>query len=76
MYDPAAISLPPSFNPGEHPLPPHLQQLYPEREQAKANRDGQRTFAVTERETREAIALTYGVITMIDHAIGRILGTS
>jgi arylsulfatase A-like enzyme len=74
MYDPAAISLPPSFHSGEHPLPPHLQQLYLEREQAKANRDGQRTFAITERETREAIALTYGMITMIDDAIGRILG--
>jgi arylsulfatase A-like enzyme len=73
MYDPANIPLPSSFNPGEHPLPPHLQQLYIEREQVKANRDGQRTFAITERETREAIALTYGMITMIDDAIGRIL---
>jgi arylsulfatase A-like enzyme len=73
MYDPAEIPLPPSFNSGEHPLPPHLQQLYVEREQAQANRDGQRTFAVTDRETREAIALTYGMITMIDDAIGRIL---
>ncbi|MGH7927173.1 MAG: sulfatase family protein [Candidatus Binatia bacterium] len=73
MYAPADISLPASFFGGEHPLPPHLQQLYNEREQGKANRDGQRTFAITERETREAIALTYGMITMIDDAIGRIL---
>jgi arylsulfatase A-like enzyme len=73
MYDSADISLPPSFNVGEHPLPPHLQKLYSEREQGKANRDGQRTFAITEREAREAIALTYGMITMIDDAIGRIL---
>ena len=40
----------------------------------KSNRDGQRTFAVTEREAREATALTYGMITMIDDAIGSILG--
>jgi arylsulfatase A-like enzyme len=73
MYDPGDISLPPSFHGGEHPLPAHLQQLYAEREQGKANRDGQRTFAITERETREAIALTYGMITMIDDAVGRIL---
>jgi arylsulfatase A-like enzyme len=73
MYDPRQIALPPSYNTGEHSLPPHLQQLYTEREQGKANRDGQRTFAVTEREAREAIALTYGMITMIDDAIGRIL---
>jgi arylsulfatase A-like enzyme len=73
MYDPADISLPPSFHTGEHPLPPHLQQLYHEREQRAANRDGQRAFAISEHETREAIALTYGMITMIDDAIGRIL---
>ena len=40
----------------------------------EANRDGQRTFAVTEREVREATALTYGMISMIDDAIGSILG--
>jgi arylsulfatase A-like enzyme len=74
MYDPAAISLPPSFHSGERPIPPHLQQLYDERAQNKSNRDGQRTFAVTGREVREAIALTYGMITMVDDAIGSILG--
>ena len=51
-----------------------MQKLYEERVQNKSNRDGQRTFAVTERETREAIALTYGMITMVDEAIGSILG--
>jgi arylsulfatase A-like enzyme len=39
----------------------------------KSNREGQRTFAISEREAREAIALTYGMITMIDDAIGKIL---
>ncbi|MGH7797116.1 MAG: sulfatase family protein [Candidatus Binatia bacterium] len=74
MYDAAAISLPASFNSGERPIPPHLQELYDERAQNKSNRDGQRTFAITEREAREAIALTYGMISMIDDAIGSILG--
>ena len=74
MYDPAAISLPPSFHSGERPIPPHLQALYDERAQNKSNRDGQRTFAITAREAREAIALTYGMITMVDDAIGSILG--
>lgn len=55
-------------------MPPHLQALYEERTQNSANRDGQRTFAITEREAREAIALTYGMISMIDDAIGSILG--
>ena len=74
MYDPTAIILPRSFNSAERPIPPHLQALYEERTQNSANRDGQRTFAITEREVREAIALTYGMISMIDDAIGSILG--
>ena len=62
------------FIAGERALPPHLKSLYDERAQNKSNRDGQRTFAITEREAREAIALTYGMITMVDDAIGSILG--
>ncbi|MEK7215195.1 MAG: sulfatase-like hydrolase/transferase [Chloroflexota bacterium] len=72
-YDALDIPLPASFHPGEYPIPPHLQQLYREREQKLSNRDGQRVFAITARETRQAVALTYGMITMIDDAIGRIL---
>jgi arylsulfatase A-like enzyme len=74
MYNPAAIALPPSFHCGERPIPPHLQALYDERAQNKSNRDGQRAFAINEREAREAIALTYGMISMVDDAIGSILG--
>jgi arylsulfatase A-like enzyme len=73
MYDPESVSLPPSFN-AERPIPPHLQRLYEERARNQSNREGQRTFAVTAREAREAIALTYGMITMVDDAIGSILG--
>jgi arylsulfatase A-like enzyme len=73
MYDPADISLPASFHKGECPTPPHLGELYRERALGQANRDGQRTFAVTEREAREAVALTYGMVTMIDDAVGKIL---
>lgn len=72
LYDPAQITLPNSFHRGENPVPPHLSRLYEERDRGEANRNGQRGFAVTEREAREAIALTYGMITMIDDAIGRI----
>ena len=74
MYDPDAIRLPESFQSGEGPMPPHVQRLYHERAQNTANRSGQRVFAVTEREAREAIALTYGMISMIDDAVGSILG--
>ncbi len=74
MYDPEAVKLPSSFDAGERPIPPHLQNLYDERAQSKSNRDGQRTFAISAREAREAIALTYGMISMVDDAIGTILG--
>ena len=74
MYDPDAIKLPASFEAGERPIPPHLQNLYEERAQNRSNRDGQRTFAITAREAREAIALTYGMISMVDDAVGSILG--
>ena len=74
MYDPESISLPPSFDHGERPIPAHLRELYEERARNKSNRDGQRTFAISAREAREAIALTYGMITMIDDAVGSILG--
>ena len=36
-------------------------------------RDNQNPFAVTEAEAKKIIALTYGMITMIDDAIGRVL---
>ncbi len=74
MYDPEQIILPPSFNSAERPIVAHLQELYDERAQNKSNRDGQRTFAISEREAHQAIALTYGMITMIDDAVGSILG--
>ena len=74
MYDADTIRLPESFQSCERPMPPHLQKLYDERAQNTANRSGQRVFAITEREAREAIALTYGMISMIDDAVGSILG--
>jgi arylsulfatase A-like enzyme len=74
MYDPESIPLPNSFHSGERPIPPHLQNLYDERAARKSNREGQRVFAISEREAREAIALTYGMIAMMDDAVGSILG--
>jgi arylsulfatase A-like enzyme len=70
MYDPADMELPASFGKGE--LPPLVAMR-----EAMVNgtdpRDNQNPFAVTEDETRNIIALTYGLITMVDDAIGRVL---
>lgn len=70
MYDPAHIELPASF--GEGNLPP-IQAMKKALQQGLDKRDNQNPFAVTEDEARELIALTYGSITMIDDAIGRVL---
>jgi arylsulfatase A-like enzyme len=70
MYDPADIALPATFGKG------HLRPIKAMQD-AMANgtdpRDNQNPFAVTEDEARAIIALTYGMITMIDDAIGRVL---
>lgn len=73
MYDPADIALPRSFDLPQGKLPAPLAHILKERADGKANCDGQRVIAVTEREAREATALTYGMITMIDDAVGRVL---
>lgn len=70
MYDPADIELPASFAKGD--LPP-LKAMREALEAGTDARDNQNPFAVTEDEARGIIALTYGMITMIDQAIGRVL---
>ena len=70
MYDPERIPLPDSFGKGD--LPP-LAWLRETLRKSEAIRNSQDPFAVTEREAREIIALTYGMISMVDDAIGRVL---
>ncbi|GFE50657.1 sulfatase [Roseobacter cerasinus] len=70
MYDPADIALPDSFGQGD--LPP-LRAMRQALAAGTDPRDNQNPFAVTEDEARAIIALTYGMITMIDDAIGRVL---
>ncbi len=70
MYDPADIDLPASFGKGQ--LPP-IKAMQDALQNGTDPRDNQNPFAVTEDEARAIIALTYGMITMIDEAIGRVL---
>lgn len=70
MYDPADVALPASFGKGD--LPP-IRAMKEAMEKGTDPRDNQNPFAVTEDEARAIIALTYGMITMIDDAIGRVL---
>ena len=75
MYDPKDIPLPRSFASNAWSVPPPVRHLIGERDSGRQDRDSWLPQAVTERDVREAIALTYGSITMIDDAIGSILQT-
>ncbi|MEM6985660.1 MAG: sulfatase-like hydrolase/transferase, partial [Pseudomonadota bacterium] len=70
LYNPDDMPLPPSFGQGD--LPPH-DAMRAAHDAGNALRTSQDPFAVTEDEAREIIALTYGMISMIDDAIGRVL---
>jgi len=70
MYNPDDIELPASFDKGK--LPPILAMQKAMQDGTDA-RDNQNPFAVTANEARIITALTYGMITMIDDAIGRVM---
>ena len=74
MYKPDEQELPVSFNCSDDVLP----QVQWARAQRRLHPDasaGYGAFAIHERQAREAIALTCGMITMIDSAVGRLLET-
>lgn len=70
MYDPETMALPESFGAGDS-LP--IKRMREALANGSDKRSSQDPFAVTESEARAIIALTYGMITMIDDAIGRVL---
>ena len=74
MYAPDDMVLPASFWPGNRVLARPVIWAMEQRESGKADTAGQAAFAVNEREAREAMALSCGMIAMIDGAIGRVLG--
>ncbi len=73
MYKPEDIELPASWRFDREQAPPHVKWLLDQRDSGKAEKLSPALFACTEAEARAATALTYGMITMIDDAIGRIL---
>lgn len=74
LFDPADMTLPESWCQTEAQAPPHVRWLRRERDAGRALRHSPAAYACTEREAREALALSFGMITMVDDAIGRILG--
>lgn len=73
LFDPADMNLPQSWYQTDGEAPPHVRWLRGERDAGRAVRHSPAAYACTEREAREALALSFGMITMVDDAIGRIL---
>ncbi len=73
MYDPNDIPVPASLD-AEHVDPSALwRKFHRDLEDGVAKREHVHPYALSAREAQESIALTYGMITMIDDAIGAFL---
>lgn len=72
MYDPADMAVPEAFGRDDWTPPSFVDAAIRARETAGAMVDGFLSIASTAREAREARALTCGMVTMIDDAVGRV----
>ncbi len=72
MYDPADMATPAAFTTNDWTPPPHVAGILRDREEGRAKLGGMGAIGAAEREAREAQALTCGMISMIDDAIGRV----
>lgn len=73
MYDPSDMPVPAAFRVNDWTPPAHVAAVLEEREAGRAKLNGMNTIGITAREAQEAQALTCGMVTMIDEAVGRIL---
>jgi len=74
MYRPDDIRLPESFHHQPHDQTPILKRLHDEFASGTADRSWVAPYAVTAEEAQQITAATYGMVSMIDDAIGRVLG--
>jgi len=73
MYKPEDMVLPDSFYQDNAASFAPVAALHRERAEGRGRVTSTVGFSALEREAKEALALTYGMITMIDDVIGRIL---
>lgn len=71
LYDPGALPLPIGFEQDHSASPEHIRRMIGHRGQPNA--DPTMTWAATADQFRHAAAAQYGLITMMDEHIGRIL---
>ncbi|MDP2356929.1 MAG: sulfatase-like hydrolase/transferase [Beijerinckiaceae bacterium] len=72
MYDPADFSVRLPYEAHHNPTPP-MRWLHERWREGKRVSGGQEAFMADERELREAMALSCGMITMLDDAVGEIV---
>ena len=73
MYDPAEIPLPRTFEDPHRDAMPHYRRMRALR--GRAPRIPVAPFAPSEEQYRHAAAAEYGMVSMIDEAVGRVLAT-
>lgn len=73
MYDPADMTLPASFHHQPHDQVPALKRMHDDLANGTADRRWVAPYAVHEQEARQIMAVTYGMVSMIDDAVGRIM---
>lgn len=72
MYDPDDFELPSLYKDHQNPPPP-LQDARNVFENGGGQKTPQTAFMASDKEVREAMALTAGMITMIDDAVGELI---
>ncbi len=75
MYRPEDIELPASFHHQPHDQTPILKRMHDELAGGTADRSWVAPYAVTADEARQITAVTYGMLSMIDDAVGRVLAS-
>ncbi len=74
MYKPEQFSVPPGYDAHRNPIPP-MRFLHEQWKTGGRADQSQEAFMASEREIREAMALSCGMIAMIDDAVGAVLET-
>ncbi|MEQ3626230.1 MAG: sulfatase-like hydrolase/transferase [Celeribacter sp.] len=72
MYDPEDFPVPEAFRRDDWTPPPHVAGVQKTRRDGRANLHGMNAIGCSAREAQEAQALTCGMITMIDDAVGQV----
>lgn len=72
-YRPEDMPVPEAYQRDDWTPPPHVQAVFNSRTDGSALLNGMNSLGVSEREAREARALTCGMIALVDDAVGQVM---